>query len=173
MFYELQKYLNELFKRQVKLSPSREADLASNSFLYENGACKAAAIINETPHPYILRAVQKNGWLLLSLSDAAFEALIEDGRALNFAYRNDLVENRLLRFMRHGAKPCPEDETIRRVLLHTAMGRDTDAEILTMTHHKKGMERVALEKNLGGAAEAMLRFRNSQNRSSKNFVLLP
>lgn len=153
------RYLKEITGTEVKLTLSNEGALSSSSFLYSGTAESMADRINKKPHRFIERAGEKGGWLLLHMSDCFFEMLIEEGRRLPYSPRGDYAEKRLELLMRHGRLPCPRDAKVRLLLIKGALGRLSDLELLSISHHLDGMDRVCLEHSLGGVAEALMHYR--------------
>lgn len=157
MIERMNEYLNSLFKLEVKLSYSREADLSTNAFLSGGTAVEAAKLINKSSHPFIDRAWAKSGWVLIKLNSTFYDHLLKNAAvdvppSLNQSH----LENRLRLWLRYGEQPCPKDERVRRVLLRCALGLATDKEILQMSHHLDGIKRIELERSLGGVAKAIL-----------------
>ena len=109
---------------------------------------------------------EKNGWLLIDLSDAFYARACEILREEELPQQREdesYLQNRLRILMRQGRAPCPPDPIVQRALWLAIRcahrGRltpEAERAILTMSHHKSGRERIELERRLGGVAEAML-----------------
>ncbi|MCL2695849.1 MAG: hypothetical protein FWE69_05940 [Clostridiales bacterium] len=126
--------------------------------------------------PLIAAAHKKNSRLLFSFTDAFYEWSVVSGqwsvvsgqmgvseRTVPADTKSAHLINRLLMLVRHGYATCPPDPVVQRalwlVIRDAHFGRlsqETERAILTMSHHKSGNERVALERRLGGVAAAML-----------------
>ncbi|MDD3401272.1 MAG: hypothetical protein PHT58_06575 [Eubacteriales bacterium] len=154
MIERLNEWVNEICNADAKFSYSRVGDLSTSAFLQYNTAQLMAERINVASHPFVDKAFESNGWLILTLSDALYSHLL--AVCAPIPDLDNLLENRLNTWLRHGDRPCPKDAVVRRTLLKTVLGLSTPAEILSMTHHKDGMERIELEHELGGVARAML-----------------
>ncbi len=162
--------------------PRTEGQLSLGVFV-QSGAEVAARRLNEALCPQVRQVREKNGWLLFFLSDPWFDRLIAWAKALGTRPAGTYVENRMGILVRKGDSPCPDAEDVRRALWSAYMAwrrgfwRAADERaVLSMTHGRRGAERIALENRCGGVAAAILKLRGDcvKNRFSHlQFTPLP
>lgn len=154
MLSRLQAELNTIFNKPIRLSYPRQGELSTNSFVASGNANWAAQKILDCR--YVARAQENNGWVIFWLTDDFYNQWIELCPRILCPNLNDLVQNRLNLWLQKGLAPCPKDENLRRVILRTAAKLATDNDILTLSHHLMGSERIAFESSLGGCAKLLL-----------------
>ena len=145
--------------------PRDEGQLSLGTFV-PGGAEEAAERLNGALCPEVRAVRAKNGWLLFWLSDAWFDGLLAWAKGLDTRPAGSYLENRMAILARQGDAPCPAAEDVRRALWGAYLAyrrgfwRAADERLaLTMTHGRKGMDRIALESRCGGAAAAILKLR--------------
>lgn len=162
-------------KRAYKLS--RTGWLSLSSFV-RSDAEHAAALLRSDLRRCMLWGIgpitdvrAENGWLLFELSPAFFATVCDRAAALGRVPGTDYVSMRMRMLMRKPSCPCPEDPFVYAAVLRSLFADDRgvftvadDRAILTMTHHERGMQRVALENACGTAARAILMLRAPKAR---------
>ena len=153
---------------------SRRGTLSLNTFVRAD-AVEAAKKLNAGKNlfqwhgvPILDNAYTECGWILLSLSPVFFTELCDTAAQLPDMGDDSYVSVRLRMLARKSPTACPDNPCVHEALLRClfAMKKNCfspqdERGILTMTHCKRGMERLALENSCGTAAQAMLGMRSA------------
>lgn len=151
---------------------TRDGLLSLNAFV-RGGSKEACEALSSRRDGFLWRGAlvfacvrEENGWLIFTLTDGFHETLAGEAADLPAIPRDDFVSLRLKMLMRKGPAPCPADARVHEALLCSLFAaekgvftQEDDRRILTMTHHKRGMERLCLENACGTAAKALLMLR--------------
>ena len=155
----------------------KDAPLSNGTYV-RNGAKESAKLLvpyvssliwSDKNIPLLAGISEKNGWLLFSFTNAFYERACEllwEAKGESKEKEETYLGSRLRILARHGRAPCPPDPQVQRALwlaIHCAhrgsWPPEAEQAILAMSHHKLGSERVVLERQLGGVAEAILKLR--------------
>lgn len=151
--------------------PARDGHLGLSAFVRLDASAAADALQKAAPAclwegvPVLEKVRAERGWLIFDFSHPFFQKLLELGQGLPPASPNAYWGNRLHLLARKGEAPCPGDFALRQTLFLAfwswGTGRYAPAlfqRLLTLTHISPPAARLALEKECGSAAKALLGF---------------
>lgn len=151
--------------------PARDGYLGLSTFVRLDASAAADALKKAAPAclwegvPVLEGVRAEHGWLIFDFSHPFFQKLLELGQSLPPASPSTYWGNRLHLLARKKEAPCPKEFTLRQTLFLAfwswGTGRYSPAlfqRLLTLTRISPPGARLALEKECGSAASALLGF---------------